>query len=70
MPQITEFIYFKVKPSVRPEDPSSEDGEAFLKALNIAKQQSGHQNSVWGRAVEDQDTIVWAVGGFAQILVI
>ncbi|KAJ5089940.1 hypothetical protein N7532_008624 [Penicillium argentinense] len=62
MPQsISEFIFFKVRPEVRPEDPHSEEGEALLNIFRSTKQQSGHQNSAWGRTVEDEDVIVWVV---------
>ncbi|KAJ5225836.1 hypothetical protein N7468_007061 [Penicillium chermesinum] len=61
MTQITQFLFFKVKPSVRPEDPNSAEGEALLKALNVTKVQSSHHSSTWGRAVEDENSLVWVV---------
>lgn len=59
---ISEFVYFKVKPSVRPEDPNSEEGAALRQVFNLTKHQSGHSSSVWGRTVEDPATIVWVIG--------
>ncbi|CAG7931427.1 unnamed protein product [Penicillium olsonii] len=59
---ICQFIFFRVKPSVRPEDPSSEEGEALLNVFRTTKHQSGHQDSAWGRTSEDQDLIVWVMG--------
>ncbi|CAG8267940.1 unnamed protein product [Penicillium salamii] len=56
-----QFIYFRVKPSVRPEDPSSEEGQALLNVFRTAKHQSGHQSSAWGRTSEDPDLIVWVM---------
>lgn len=58
---INEFIFFKVKPEVRPEDPNSAEGDALLRVFRSTKQQSGHQSSAWGRAVEDEDVIIWVV---------
>jgi len=64
---ISEFIFFKVKPDVRPEDPASTEGRALLGVLQTTQHQSGHRNSVWGRVVEDDDVIIWAVGMFPLI---
>ncbi|CAG8920013.1 unnamed protein product [Penicillium salamii] len=62
MPQSScQFIYFRVKPSVKPEDPSSEEGQALLNVFRTAKHQSGHQSSAWGRTSEDPDLIVWVM---------
>ncbi|KAJ5669708.1 hypothetical protein N7462_010778 [Penicillium macrosclerotiorum] len=58
---ISEFIYFKVKPEVKPEDPASDEGAALLRVFRATQQQSGHQSSAWGRAVEDENTLVWVV---------
>ncbi|KAJ6127056.1 hypothetical protein N7523_002668 [Penicillium sp. IBT 18751x] len=58
---VSEFVYFKVKRSVRPEDPTSEEGHALRQVFNLIKQQSGHSSSAWGRTVEDPDTIVWVI---------
>lgn len=62
MSRVIEFIYFKVKPSVKPEDPSNAEGEALLNVFHGTKHESGYQGSAWGRSVEDEDMIVWAVG--------
>lgn len=59
---ISEFIFFKVKPEVRPEDPASTEGHALLSVFRASHQQSGHRNSAWGRVVEEEDVIVWVVG--------
>lgn len=58
----TEFIYFQPKSSVKPEDPSSDEGHRLLQHFQTAKHQSGYQSSAWGRAVEDDKIIVWVVG--------
>lgn len=57
-----QFIYFRVKSSVKPEDVSSEEGQALLDVFRMTKHQSGHQSSAWGRTSEDQDIIVWVLG--------
>lgn len=63
MPQtVTEFIYLKLKPSVKPEDPDNDEGSEFLDTLKATKNQSGHQGSAWGRSIEDEDCVVWAIG--------
>src|SRR3954469_8201146 len=61
---ICQFIFFRVKPSVKPEDPSNEEGYALMGVLRATKHQNGHQSSSWGRTVEDTNTIVWVVGKF------
>ncbi|KAI9926738.1 hypothetical protein ASPWEDRAFT_120319 [Aspergillus wentii DTO 134E9] len=58
---VSEFIFFKVKPSVKPEDPDSEEGAEFLRLMQTVKHQSGYQSSSWGRTVEDENTIAWVV---------
>ncbi|KAJ5991243.1 hypothetical protein N7522_011450 [Penicillium canescens] len=58
---ICQFIFFRVKPSVKPEDPSNEEGYALMEVLRATKHQNGHQSSSWGRTVEDTNTIVWVV---------
>ncbi|CAL5868342.1 uncharacterized protein PFLUO_LOCUS2567 [Penicillium psychrofluorescens] len=58
---ISEFLFFKVKPTVKPEDPSNAEGEALLNALRTVNQHSGYKSSVWGRSVEDENTLVWVV---------
>lgn len=59
---VSQFLYLKVKPSVKPGDPTSEEGQALLDVFRATKHQSGHQSSSWGRTVEDENTIVWLVG--------
>lgn len=59
---ISQFLYLKVKPSVKPDDPTSEEGKALLDVFRATKHQSGHQSSSWGRTVEDESTIIWLVG--------
>ncbi|RAH85933.1 hypothetical protein BO86DRAFT_453104 [Aspergillus japonicus CBS 114.51] len=59
---VTEFIYFHVKDGVRPEDPAhSDEGAALLQVFQNTKHQNGYKGSVWGRAVEDESLIVWAI---------
>ncbi|QQK42471.1 Isocitrate dehydrogenase kinase/phosphatase [Penicillium digitatum] len=58
---VSQIIFFRVKSSVKPEDPVSEEGEALLKIFRTTQQQSGHKHSSWGRTVEDKDTIVWVI---------
>ncbi|KAJ5928841.1 hypothetical protein N7466_007797 [Penicillium verhagenii] len=57
----SEFIFFKVKPSVRLEDPDSEEGEGLLSIFRNTQHESGHQSSAWGHSVDDDSSIVWAV---------
>ncbi|KAF3388986.1 hypothetical protein F1880_003768 [Penicillium rolfsii] len=57
----TEFIVFKVKHNVQPEDPGSELGVGLMRVFLAAKQQNGHQDSAWGRAVEDPNIVVWMI---------
>ncbi|KAL4979046.1 hypothetical protein BDW66DRAFT_116859 [Aspergillus desertorum] len=61
MPHVTEFIYFQPKRSVKPEDPSSDQGAALLQLFKATTQQSGHLGSAWGRTKEDENVIVWAI---------
>ncbi|KAJ9257359.1 hypothetical protein DTO027B5_3874 [Paecilomyces variotii] len=58
---VTQFTYLRLKPDVKPEDPTNEAGQQFLQVLRTAKLQSGYQSSSWGRTVEDPDNIVWVV---------
>ncbi|KAJ5196042.1 hypothetical protein N7449_006521 [Penicillium cf. viridicatum] len=62
MPQtVSQVIFFRVKPSVKPEDPDNEEGEALLRIFRTTQHQSGHEHSAWGRTAEDKETIVWVV---------
>ncbi|KAL4919870.1 hypothetical protein BDW62DRAFT_177876 [Aspergillus aurantiobrunneus] len=61
MPAVTEFIYFQIKSSVKPEDSSNDEGAALLRVFRATTQQSGHLGSAWGRTKEDENVIVWAI---------
>jgi hypothetical protein len=61
---VCQFLFFRVKPSVRPEDPGSDEGLALLNVFRSAKLESGHRSSAWGRAAEDEHTIVWVIGEY------
>lgn len=61
MSQTAEFIFFKLKPSVRPEDPNDE-GTELLKIFEATKHQSGYHSSAWGRTVEDESVVAWVIG--------
>lgn len=65
---VTEFIFLRLKPEVRPEDPESEGGKKFLEIANALKQQRGYQGSSWGRTAEVEQDIVWAVGEWIFVL--
>ncbi|EAU33771.1 predicted protein [Aspergillus terreus NIH2624] len=62
MSTVAELIYFQPKDSVKPEDPSSEEGRLLLEHFQTTKHQSGYHSSAWGRTVEDSKTIVWVNG--------
>lgn len=64
---VSQFIYFKVKPSVKPEDPANEEGERLLDVLRATKNQSGYKNSAWGRTIEDENMIVWVIRMYSSI---
>lgn len=69
MAQISsEFVFFKVKSDVKPEDPTSELGEGLMKVFCATQQQSGHYSSAWGRTVEDPNMLVWVIGSFFIVL--
>ena len=60
---VTEFVFFEVRPDIKPEDPKkSEDGEALLSLFKDTKQQHGFLASAWGRTYEDENFLVWVVG--------
>lgn len=65
---ITEFVSFRVKPSVRPEDPDNDEGQSLLQLFRSTKAQSGHLSSAWGRTVEDENTLVWVLGEYLDSL--
>lgn len=62
MNTVSEFIYFRVEPTVKPEDPNSDEGYALLRVFEAAKAQCAYRSSAWGRSVEDESVIVWVVG--------
>lgn len=59
---VSEFIYFRLKPSVMPEDPSNAEGQDYLKVLHDTKKHSGYVNGAWGRTKEDGNSVVWVIG--------
>jgi hypothetical protein len=59
---IAQFVFFRLKPSVRPEEPGNREGEQFLVALSEAKNQSEFVSSAWGRTKEDDNNVVWVIG--------
>ncbi|KAL4803755.1 hypothetical protein BDV18DRAFT_38988 [Aspergillus unguis] len=61
MPHVTEFIYFQPKSSVKPEDPSNDEGRSLLELFKATTQQSGHIGSAWGRTKEDEKVLIWAI---------
>jgi hypothetical protein len=60
----TQFIYFRLKPSIKPEEAGNRDGELFLDILHDATLLSGHVSSAWGRTDEDEHDVVWVIGSF------
>lgn len=62
----TEFLYFRLQPSVRPEDAANgkvnDEGERFLNMLRGTASRSGHMASSWGRTEEDENDVVWVIG--------
>lgn len=62
-PTVTEFVRFRVKPSVKPEEgEQSREGEQLLDLFRETILQSGHLGSAWGRTVEDENVLVWVIG--------
>lgn len=61
---VTEFIYFRLKPSVKPEDDGNQnrEGEQLLDLFRETMLQSGHLGSAWGRTLEDENNLVWVIG--------
>lgn len=63
MSQTAEFIFFQLKSSVKPEDPTANgDSRQLLDILQATKQQSGHHSSAWGRTAEDESVVAWVIG--------
>ncbi|KAL1970106.1 hypothetical protein VTN77DRAFT_6511 [Rasamsonia byssochlamydoides] len=62
---ITEIIYFRLKPSVKPEEAAAEgthsEGAAFLDLLFRTTERNGHLSSAWGRTEEDANSVVWVI---------
>lgn len=65
MPPVTEIIYFQAKSSVKPEDPSNDEGASLLQLFQATTQQSGHIGSAWGRTKEDEKVLVWVIGQYS-----
>lgn len=64
---VIEFVFFKIRPDVKPEDPkSNEDGESLLKLFNDTRLQHGYLAGAWGRTIEDTDFIVWVICMFSS----
>ncbi|PWY68094.1 hypothetical protein BO94DRAFT_503460, partial [Aspergillus sclerotioniger CBS 115572] len=61
MSGITEFIYFHLNPSIKPEDPTNEAGVSLLELFQNTKHQNGYKGSAWGRSIEDENVIVWVI---------
>ncbi|PTU24448.1 hypothetical protein P175DRAFT_0470519 [Aspergillus ochraceoroseus IBT 24754] len=61
MSTVTEFIYFHLKDTVKPEDPSNNEGLALLRIFKATTAQSGYKGSAWGRTKEDENLVVWAI---------
>lgn len=62
-PTFTEFIAFRLKPSVKPEeDESNREGEQLLDLFRETMLQSGHLGSAWGRTLEDKNVVIWVIG--------
>ncbi|KAF5013332.1 hypothetical protein F66182_15192 [Fusarium sp. NRRL 66182] len=61
-PTFTEFIVFRLKPSVKPEEgESNREGEQLLDLFRETMLQSGHLGSAWGRALEDENVVIWVI---------
>ncbi|CRG84551.1 hypothetical protein PISL3812_01820 [Talaromyces islandicus] len=59
---VTQFIYFRLKPSVKPEDDGqNREGEQLLDLFRETILQSGHLGSAWGRTLEDENNLVWVI---------
>ncbi|EED23447.1 conserved hypothetical protein [Talaromyces stipitatus ATCC 10500] len=61
-PTVTEFISFRLKPSVKPEEgEKNREGEELLDFFRETMLQSGHLGSAWGRTLEDENVIIWVI---------
>ncbi|OKL55686.1 hypothetical protein UA08_09004 [Talaromyces atroroseus] len=62
MTAVTEFVFFRVKPSVKPEEgEQNREGEQLLDLFRETILQSGHLGSAWGRTLEDENVLVWVI---------
>ncbi|KAL2003687.1 hypothetical protein VTN02DRAFT_2718 [Thermoascus thermophilus] len=61
MSRVCEFIYLRLKPDVRPEEPGNRAGERFMDVLKETTMQSGYESSAWGRTAEDENEVVWVI---------
>lgn len=59
---VTEFIILTLKPNTPLEDPATEAGKVFLKAIYDIKSVHGYRSASWGRSLEDENVVVWAIG--------
>lgn len=62
MDTTTEFVFFHLPPTVRPEDEGNEDGQKIQKIFQTAKSQEGYLWSAWGRTEEDENALIWVIG--------
>lgn len=62
MSQVVEFVYITLKPGVKPEDPSNDEGRVFNELYYAVTQQSGYKLSNWGRSFENENEIVRVIG--------
>ena len=51
------------------EDPKSAEGQEFLEAVETTKRQIGYVGSSWGRTLEDENLLVWAIGSLTNLSV-
>lgn len=59
---VIEFVFFKIRSDVRPEEPkSSDDSESLLNLFNDTRLQHGYLAGAWGRTIEDPNFIVWVI---------
>ncbi|KAH8704847.1 hypothetical protein BGW36DRAFT_392603 [Talaromyces proteolyticus] len=60
-PTVTEIVYFRLKPSIKPEDSDNHEGEKLLDLFRETILESGHLGSAWGRSLEDENNLVWVI---------
>jgi hypothetical protein len=67
-PTHTEFVYFRLKPAVKPEEAgNNREGERFLDLLHEITLYAGHLSSAWGRTEEDANNVVWVIGMYIYV---